>query len=334
LQIIFGTLKKITLENRLKLAMVNKYIWAIGGGKGGVGKSFVAVNLGILLAQNGYKVILADLDLGGANLHTWLGVNSPSIGLSDFIEREIPNIAKLLIPTEIPGLSLISGAKDGVEIANLKHTQKRRFLSALRRLDTDYIVIDLGAGTSYNTVDFFLLADSQLMVVIPEPTSIENAYRFIKNSFFRQIFHNSQNFGLKSVVTPILRKDNPYNVNTPKELINYLNKLGGSTTVFIEEQLQLFNPKIILNQVRTERDQLVGPAMKTACSKYFNLNMKFTGNISEDESVRKSVLDRKPLAVAYPDGVPMQQLKSICANILQEETERSAKNNLLSQLAL
>ena len=314
--------------------MKKKNTWAIGGGKGGVGKSFVAANLGILLAQRGYKVILADLDLGGANLHTWLGVNSPSKSLSDFIGREVLNISKLLIPTEIQGLSLISGAKDGVEIANLKYTQKRRFLSALKNLEADYIVIDLGAGTSFNTVDFFLLADSQLMVVIPEPTSIENAYRFIKNSFFRQIFHNSKNFGLKSVVTPILHKDNPYKVNTPKELIDYLNKLGGSTTVFIEEQLQIFRPKIILNQVRTDRDQQVGPAMKTACSKYFILNMTFLGYISEDESVWKSVLDRKPLAVAYPDGVPMQQLKTICTDILLEETELAGKNNLLSQLAL
>ena len=313
--------------------MKQKNIWAIGGGKGGVGKSFVAVNLGILLAQNDYKVILADLDLGGANLHTWLGVNNPKKGLSDFIGREVLDIAKLLIPTDIPGLSLISGAKDGVEIANLKYTQKRRFLTALRNLDADFIVIDLGAGTSYNTVDFFLLADSQIMVVIPEPTSIENAYRFIKNSFFRQIFHNSKQFNLKSVVTPILRKDNPYKINTPKELIDYMNKLGGSSTVFIEEQLKLFNPKMILNQVRTERDQQVGPAMKAACSKYFNLNMNFMGYIVEDESVWKSVLDRKPLAVAFPDGIPMQQLRIICDDIVQEESKRTAKNDLMSELA-
>ncbi len=314
--------------------MGKKNIWAIGGGKGGVGKSFVAGNLGILLAQNGFKVILADLDLGGANLHTWLGVNSPAKSLSDFIGRETPNISKLLIPTEISGLRLISGAKDGVEIANLKYTQKRRFLSALRNVDADYIVIDLGAGTSYNTVDFFLLADSQLMVVIPEPTSIENAYRFIKNSFFRQIFHSSKNFGLKSVVTPILQKENPYNVTTPKDLIDYLNKIGGSTTVFIEEQLQIFRPKIILNQVRTKRDRRVGAAMKTACSKYFNLDINFLGYIEEDESVWKSVLDRKPLAVAYPDGAPMQQLRTICSDILLEETDLSGKKNLLSQLTL
>ena len=122
--------------------------------------------------------------------------------------------------------------------------------------------------------------------------------------------------------------------NTPKDLIDYLNELGGSATVFIEKQLTLFEPKIILNQVRTQRDQLVGPSMKEACSKYFKLNLKFMGYLTEDESVRKSVLEREPLAITFPDCVPMQQLKTICSDILQEESERSVKNNLLSQLAL
>ena len=168
--------------------MDKKNIWAIGGGKGGVGKRFVAGYLGILLAQKGYKVILADLDLGGANLHTWLGVNSPTKSLSDFIGRETPNISKLLIPTDINGLRLISGAKDGVEIANLKYTQKRRFLSALRKLDADYIVIDLGAGTSYNTVDFFLLADSQLMVVIQNLLRLKMHTASLRTHFLDKFF--------------------------------------------------------------------------------------------------------------------------------------------------
>ena len=102
--------------------MEQKKIWAFGGGKGGVGKSFVAGNLGILLAQNGYNVILADLDLGGANMHTWLGVNSPTKSISEFIEREVLDIKKLLIPTDIPSLNLLSGAKDGVEIATVSYT--------------------------------------------------------------------------------------------------------------------------------------------------------------------------------------------------------------------
>lgn len=194
-----------------------KEIWAIGGGKGGVGKSFVAGNLGILLAHRGFRVILADLDLGGANLHTWLGVNTPEQGVSEFVDRQVEQIHELLIPTSIPQLRLISGARDGVEIANLKHTQKMRFLMALKRLDTDFIIMDLGAGTAYNTIDFFLLAEKQLMVVIPEPTSIENAYRFLKNSFYRKLRHTSSSFGLRNVVDQMLKNNNSFGIRSPHD---------------------------------------------------------------------------------------------------------------------
>ena len=172
------------------------------------------------------------------------------------------------------------------------------------------------------------------MIVIPEPTSIENAYRFIKNSFFRQIFHNSQGFGLKNVVNEIMRKDNPHNINTPRELIDYFNKLGGKATVFIEEQIKYFMPKLILNQVRNERDKMVGPAMKKACKKYFNLDVKFLGQISFDDSVRKSVLERQPLAVAYSNSEPMVQLKGILTDLLEDDRENSGNNSILSQLTL
>ena len=315
------------------MATLEKKIWAVGGGKGGVGKSYVSGNLGILLAQKGHNVVLADLDLGGANLHTWLGVSNPIKGITEFIERDTPDLRKLLIPTEIPGLRLISGAKDGVEIANMKHTQKRRFVNALRLLDADYIVIDLGAGTAYNTVDFFLLADSQIIIVIPEPTSIENAYRFIKNSFYRQILHNSEKFRMKSAVKNILRKDNPFNINTPKQLIDYLNHLGGNAAVFIEEQQESFRPCIILNQVRSEKEKKIGAAMVKACLKYFDLKVKISGHLDFDETVRQSVLDREPLAKSSLESQPVQQLSNICEILLLDEKARTEKNNLLSQLA-
>ena len=248
-----------------------KEIWAIGGGKGGVGKSFVAGNLGILLAQRGFRVILADLDLGGANLHTWLGVNTPEQGVSEFVDRQVEQIHELLIPTSIPQLRLISGARDGVEIANLKHTQKMRFLMALKRLDTDFIIMDLGAGTAYNTIDFFLLAEKQLMVVIPEPTSIENAYRFLKNSFYRKLRHTSSSFGLRNVVDQMLKNNNSFGIRSPRDLIEYLKQMGGNAASYIDDQLEHFQPNLIINQTRSESDIRIGKAMEKACRKYLSL---------------------------------------------------------------
>ena len=260
-----------------------KEIWAIGGGKGGVGKSFVAGNLGILLAQRGFRVILADLDLGGANLHTWLGVNTPEQGVSEFVDRQVEQIHELLIPTSIPQLRLISGARDGVEIANLKHTQKMRFLMALKRLDTDFIIMDLGAGTAYNTIDFFLLAEKQLMVVIPEPTSIENAYRFLKNSFYRKLRHTSSSFGLRNVVDQMLKNNNSFGIRSPRDLIEYLKQMGGNAASYIDDQLEHFQPNLIINQTRSESDIRIGKAMEKACRKYFGLTLNFSGYVEQHE---------------------------------------------------
>ena len=283
----------------------------ITSGKGGVGKSFVAGNLGILLSQKGYRVILTDLDLGGANLHTWLGVNSTDQGVSEFVNRKVDQIRELLIPTAIPMLSLIRGARDGVKIANLTHTQKMRVLMALKRLDADYIVMDLGAGTAYNTIDFFLLAERQLLVVIPEPTSIENAYRFLKNSFYRKLRHASDAYGMRSLIEEMLKSSNSFGIRTPKELIENLQQMGGNTAAFVDEQLNHFQPDLIVNQTRSKSDIRLGSAMEKACLKHFGLTLNYTGHVEQHEMVRESVLQRKPLALEDPNGSVISQILSL-----------------------
>jgi hypothetical protein len=84
-----------------------------------------------------------------------------------------------------------------------------------------------------------------------------------------------------------------------------------------------------------KRDQMVVPAMKKKhVKKYFNLDVKFLGQISFDDSVRKSVLERQPLAVAYSNSEPMVQLKGILTDLLEDDKENSGNNSILSQLTL
>jgi flagellar biosynthesis protein FlhG len=157
----------------------NHKIWAIGGGKGGVGKSLVTANVSICLALMGYKVVTVDLDLGGANIHTCLGLNIPEKTLSDYLQKKVNNINELIVPTQIKNLSIISGAQDELGIANLKSVHKNKVINKLKEIDADYVLLDLGAGTTFNTLDFFITADKGVLFVLPEPTSIENNYRFI-----------------------------------------------------------------------------------------------------------------------------------------------------------
>ena len=135
----------------------SKKIWAVGGGKGGVGKSLVSANVAICLALMGNKVVAVDLDLGGANLHTCLGLPIPQMTLSDYVSKKITNFEDLLVSTPIQNLKIISGAQDELGMANLKHMHKNQIIRKLTELDADYILFDLGAGTAFNTIDFFIV---------------------------------------------------------------------------------------------------------------------------------------------------------------------------------
>jgi len=154
-------------------------IIAIGGGKGGVGKSLLAANLGIYLAQLGKRVVLIDADLGGANLHTFVGVERPKVTLGDFFEKRVARIEDCIVDTGVKGLGLVSGEGDPLWAANPRPATKNRLINQVREIDTDYLICDLPPGSGFIALDFFLVAHIGILVVVPEPTSVENTCRFI-----------------------------------------------------------------------------------------------------------------------------------------------------------
>jgi hypothetical protein len=143
-------------------------VWAIGGGKGGVGKSVITANLALAVARTGARVALVDADLGGANLHTMVGLPSPKLNLSDFIARRVGSLAEIMNPTPYDNLWLVSGARALLETANPNYGQKGKILRHIANLDVDHVFLDLGAGTALNVLDFFLVARKGILVVVPE----------------------------------------------------------------------------------------------------------------------------------------------------------------------
>jgi len=297
----------------------NWQIWAIGGGKGGTGKSLITSNLGICLSRAGKEVLLVDADLGGANLHSCLGTSFPNVTLSDFIRKKVPSIKNVTINTGIPHLSLISGAEDYLEVANTNYAQKMRLLKQLTYVESDYILLDLGAGTSFNTLDFFLIADCGIIVVTPEPTSIENAYRFIKSVFYRRLKRIVNNHGIREIIAEVMDRKNEIGIKTPIELISHIEVIDKAIGQRFKEEVLKFKPKLIINSVRTRGDINIGFSIKSTCLKYFGINMTYVGYVEYDESIWQAVRRRRPFLLEYPNSRPAKCMERIAKNIIMNK---------------
>jgi flagellar biosynthesis protein FlhG len=273
-------------------------IIAIGGGKGGIGKSLVSANLGIELARRGKKVVLVDADLGGANLHTTLGLDVPRRTLSDFIERRYARIEDVITPTGIENLGLVSGALDHLDAANPRYAQKMRLLRHVQSLDADYAILDLGAGTHTNTLDFFLVSDHGVLVLVPEPTAVENAYRFVKAAFWRRMRNVAQVYGYDRLLRSVMSAGT---FKSPVELIATVKERDPEAGATLAKQLAQFRPRLLVNQARTPQDGEIGLAVVAAWRKYFGLEMDYLGFIHYDDEMWRAVRARRPLLVERPD---------------------------------
>lgn len=290
-------------------------IWAIGGGKGGVGKSLVTANLSICLALMGYKVVTIDLDLGGANLHTCLGMPIPEKTLSDYLTKKVRNLNELLTPTPIENLSIISGAQDDVGVANLKQMQKAKIISKIDSLEADYVLFDLGAGTTFNTLDFFLSADQGILTALPEPTSIENTYRFIKSVYHRKLNMVEDLLEVGPLIDQAMNAKISQN-STPADLIARVIEINPEVGHKLKMEIERLSPKLIINQVRTQADIDIGFSMKIICRKYFGINLDYVGFLDYDATVWQSVKRRKPLLMEFPNSTLVNNFDKIVHRLL------------------
>jgi flagellar biosynthesis protein FlhG len=298
-------------------------IWAVGGGKGGIGKSFISSSLAMCLTRMGKSVTLVDLDLGSANLHTCLGIKVPSESISDFISGRVNDLSQVSVPTEVPGLHFISGFNDALNVADLDRAAKDRLVTALRGLQTPYVILDLGAGTSENTLDFFLAADQKIVALTPEPTSIENAYRFMKSSFYRRLRQAESELGIQSLIEAAMDTRNQHGIRSPADLIRHIANVNPEAGLRLQTKISDFQIQLLVNQIRTREDIEIGASMKSVCRKYFGIEAEYLGYIDHDNAVWQSLRKRRPLMVEFPYSAIVGQFLRVTKNLLNPQSLRA-----------
>jgi len=306
-------------------------IWAVGGGKGGVGKSVVAASLAAAVSGTGRRCVVIDVDLGGANLHTLLGVSRPTRTLSHLLTGEVASLAELMVQTSVPGLWLVSGNEALLDMANPKHGQKEMLFRQIQGLDVDDVLLDLGAGPAFNVLDFFLLAGRRLVVTTPEPTAIENAEHFLKAALYRSLQLVTQRSPEVRAAILRLRKDRRgWRVRSAGELIALVRAIDPPAAKLLEERAQAFAPVLLVNQLRTAEQRCVGPELVASWRDRLGVQVAFGGSIDVEPSVSAAVAQRQSAFQAFPHCRFSRSIDALAQCLLRDEAdvprERAARS--------
>ena len=289
-------------------------IYPIGGGKGGVGKSFIAAGLGASIAQRGHNVVVIDLDLGASNLHTLLGMKSPKSDLNRFLDKTVNDLESVAVPTLIPNLFFISSLNCSMEIANLLHAHKLKIISAIQKLPFEYILLDPGTGTHFNTLDFFLTSKAGILVGTPEPTSIENFFRFINAVYFRILKQTLKRSEFHSAVKDAVTGMSGATAGT-HDILKIVSKYHPDKVTYLKNKLSEFKFKLILNQFRKNMDSTLGNKIETVCNRHFHSNFQFVGTIRYDGQIHDAVYSKTLYVHKYPHTQSSNDLKKIAEKI-------------------
>ncbi|MBU0971704.1 MAG: AAA family ATPase [Proteobacteria bacterium] len=274
----------------------------------------ITANIGVLLARQGKRVVLVDLDLGASNLHTFIEQADTGKGLEHFLGKQVEKLEEVIMPTKIPNLSFISSRNCLTEAANLYTAQKQKIIRAIQNLDFDVVLMDLGAGTNFNMLDFFLTSNQGIFICTSEPTSIENSFNFIKAVYFRVIKKTLKQKIFNRVTRQLDLSGNT--IDQSFRIINAVTRHNPEMGALLKEKLRDFHFRFVINQLRKKDDPSLGTKIEKVCNRHFYSQFTFLGNIRFDENIHDSILMRKNFVTKYAHSPSANDLARIARSIV------------------
>jgi flagellar biosynthesis protein FlhG len=293
---------------------------AVGGAKGGIGKSLFVANLGVLLSQLGKKTVLVDLDLGAANLHLYMGVWSLPHRVDDFLTKKVATINDIMVPTKY-GPLLIGGGVGKLGDANIHFARKQKLLRALKTIDADYVILDLGGDTTFNILDFYLAADQGFVLTTCEPASYMDAYGFIKLSLHRKLtrlfgaeseFRNGRDHQLELLIKDHILSNASAQGRHISDLIRRIEREQPAHGRLIKKVVADFRPATIVTMVQAQEqvDELV-TRLQNVSRKILSVDLNFFGCLPFEKQIQQSARELVPHVSKTPDGNFAKALRRI-----------------------
>jgi flagellar biosynthesis protein FlhG len=292
----------------------------VAGGKGGVGKSILTVNLGLYLGRLGKRVVLIDLDMGAANLHTCLGLKNNRPGLGNFVANRGLSLTDIMYRTDYPNLFFIPGDVLAPGMADIVYSQKRNIISQILKLEADYILLDLGAGSHFNVIDFFLVSNSGILVASPQVPALLNVYSFLKNLNFR--FLQRALGGKKAVEACIrghARETRPNTRFRMGRVLSEIEKLDRDSGKKARDYLKNLKPGLIVNMASSPEDLKLVGNLRQLVKDGLNVDLACLGMVCADNEVDKALKKLLPLAIDSPQSMAAKQIERIAEKIFQSK---------------
>jgi len=288
----------------------------IAGGKGGVGKSFVTANLAVALAKRGHRTIAIDLDLGNSNLHSLLGLENRYAGIGEYLKGTVAcSPEELVIETQVPGLGFIPGDGRMPFMANITYPQKRKLIRLLQALPARYILLDLSAGTSFNTLDLFQTGASGIVVTTPEHPALMSTLVFVKNLVLRAIDESLRKIpALKPKLSEIHKQSVKDPIFTVQRFRNELAQIEPDAAEVIDAICRRIRPRFVYNMVESINDTEIFSNIDQTFADVLSIECDHIGLIPYDSELRQFL--RRP-------GIfQLEQASSITAQTIDRLAHR------------
>jgi flagellar biosynthesis protein FlhG len=298
----------------------------VASGKGGVGKSLVSANLAIALAQAGRRVVLADLDLGASNLHLILGFKAYTHGLGTYLSGAKIRFEDIIYDTDYPNLRFIPGDSEIPGLANIAYRQKTQLAKRLLSIeDADYLILDLGAGTGANILDFFLLSGRGIVVTTPTLTATLNAYLFLKNAVFRLMWDSFKPKTKARALLESLKKDGAslQRAYIP-EILGRVSELDPASRAAFDMRMRKLSPRLVLNMLEDPKDAEKAQKIRRSCREYLGMDLELLGIVYRDDMQDVALGSRIPIIRYKPQSILSQAVYRLADKLLSSEGDDDA----------
>jgi len=299
----------------------------IASGKGGVGKSVLAANLSIALAKMGHPTVAVDMDLGGSNLYTCLGMQNKYPGIGDYLKAGNVGFDDLLVQTGIPNLKFLPGDGRTPFMANITYEQRLLLIKKIKAISARYVVLDLGAGTQFSTLNFFGLAYRGMVVTTFETPSVMNFVMFLRSFMFRVISnvarHNQKVLDMLIEAFQQPMKAEPLTV---KYLLGKIAEIDPKLAKHAQLTCSYYRPRVIFNMGDHPDELNMLEKLDHTLKQGLSAEVDFFGFVFYDEAVRLAAKRKETLLNHYPASLASQGIGHIAKRV-SKAWDRTSENS-------